>query len=416
MKQGALLSLPTGFEYRLDLARAATPAGLREARRHQWFYFPHSYSPELVRAILGKWALPPRSLVLDPFVGAGTTLLVALEHGMNAIGCDLSPLAVLVSRAKVREYDRVAVQSALKDVLSRVADNRDSPASNDSGRLNRAFTSNELSRFLSLARAIRSQPLTVQGFFWVALLGTAHLFSRAVADGGWFRWTEAPDRCDQVVSAFADRAALMLQDLTDTEPAAWWACTEAGLGDARALGLSAGVVDGMITSPPYPNRHDYTRVFHVELLLLGLREQEIRELRRMSIRSHVETRGAANLVSKLTDYESPESVLRVLRAFPCTVDKRIRPMLKGYFEDLYLTLLEVRRVLRQGGRAAFVIGNARHAGVMVPIDEILADISQLAGLSYDGAWVIRRRGNSAQQMGRFGREPSRESVVFLRKN
>ncbi len=32
-----------------------------------------------------------------------------------------------------------------------------------------------------------------------------------------------------------------------------------------------------------------------------------------------------------------------------------------------------------------------------------------------GAWVARLRGNSAQQMGRFGREPARESVVIFRR-
>ena len=52
---------------------------------------------------------------------------------------------------------------------------------------------------------------------------------------------------------------------------------------------------------------------------------------------------------------------------------------------------------------------------MVPVDEILAQIGEQAGYSFMEAWVVRLRGNSAQQMGRFGREPARESVVFLRR-
>ena len=38
--------------------------------------------------------------------------------------------------------------------------------------------------------------------------------------------------------------------------------------DARSLPLRSDSVDAVLTSPPYPNRHDYSRVFHIELLLL----------------------------------------------------------------------------------------------------------------------------------------------------
>lgn len=57
----------------------------------------------------------------------------------------------------------------------------------------------------------------------------------------------------------------------------------------------------------------------------------------------------------------------------------------------------------------------RYGGVLIPVDEILVDVGKQAGFLHDKTWVIRLRGNSAQQMGSFGREPSRESIVFLRK-
>ena len=90
-------------------------------------------------------------------------------------------------------------------------------------------------------------------------------------------------------------------------------------------------------------------------------------------------------------------------------------MVRGYFEDMFLSLQEVSRVLRPGGRAALVVGNVRHAGMMVPVDEVLANLAMQVGLDFDTAWVMRLRGNSAQQMGRYGKEPSRESVVLFSK-
>ena len=90
-------------------------------------------------------------------------------------------------------------------------------------------------------------------------------------------------------------------------------------------------------------------------------------------------------------------------------------MIRGYFADMFLSLQEVARILRPGGRVAYVVGNVRHAGVTVAVDTALTELAALVGLSLDSAWVIRLRGNSAQQMGRFGKEPSRESVVLLSK-
>ena len=72
-------------------------------------------------------------------------------------------------------------------------------------------------------------------------------------------------------------------------------------------------------------------------------------------------------------------------------------------------------MIRPGGSLAFVIGNVRHAGIHIPADELLGEIGERAALQWQDTWVIRMRGNSAQQMGRFGRLPSRESVVFFRK-
>jgi len=190
----------------------------------------------------------------------------------------------------------------------------------------------------------------------------------------------------------------------------------ARIADARKLPLSASSVDGLITSPPYANRHDYSRIFQIELLFLGLTEPSITKLRHNAFRSHVEAKAPGSIRQSGKAYEVPESLAAVIDRLPSDADPRIRPLLEGYFEDVYLSLLEVSRILKSGGRVAYVLGNVRHAGVMVPVDEITAEISPQAGLAFDTAWIMRFRGNSAQQMGNYGREPARETIVFLSKS
>lgn len=85
-------------------SRWVTPGPLRDRPIHRWYLFPHSFTDDLVHALIDEWVLGPEDRVLDPFVGAGTTLLAAKERGVSAVGYDISPLAVLSSRVKTAAY------------------------------------------------------------------------------------------------------------------------------------------------------------------------------------------------------------------------------------------------------------------------------------------------------------------------
>ena len=57
--------------------------------------FPARMAPEIALEQCKK--LQASSLVLDPMCGSGTTLRTAIECGINAIGSDLDPMAVLIA-------------------------------------------------------------------------------------------------------------------------------------------------------------------------------------------------------------------------------------------------------------------------------------------------------------------------------
>lgn len=118
--------------------------------------------------------------------------------------------------------------------------------------------------------------------------------------------------------------------------------------------------------------------------------------------------------SGTSGYKIPSSLQEVQSRLPANADPRIASLLQGYFEDIYLVLKALHDHLKPGAICAFVVGNVRHAGVMVPVDQILGDVGEQIGFVRETIWVARLRGNSAQQMSRFGRESARESVVFLR--
>jgi tRNA G10 N-methylase Trm11 len=182
--------------------------------------------------------------------------------------------------------------------------------------------------------------------------------------------------------------------------------------DARCLPVLDGAIDVVITSPPYPNRHDYTRVFAVELELgFGLGEAVL-NLRRQAVHSHPEAMPERPLLGYAENLEMARPIRELWAQHP---DPRVARMLSGYLNDMHDVLVELRRVLRPGGRAALVVGNVRYCGIEIPVDDWIAELGTRAGFRCLDVRALRFRGNSAQQMALFGRSPSRESAVLLER-
>ncbi|MGE3795691.1 MAG: hypothetical protein AB7I38_17445 [Dehalococcoidia bacterium] len=392
-----------------------TPKPLAGKPVHRWYVFPHSFTSELVHSLIDEWGLTSKDQLLDPFAGAGTTLLAAKEKGIPATGYDLSPLAVLAARVKIAGYKEARLKDIWSELRQRIRPSRWNGASrNYPDLVCDALPGKLLGAFDALDRAIAGLEAHARerDFFRLALLSTIPEYSRAVATGGWLKWLQRRKSTSTLLADFSEHVRLMLEDVRDAKlpGGSRWHAKQC---DARVLPDKAGTFSAVITSPPYPNRHDYTRVFGVELMFGFLDWEGARRLRYQSFHSHPEAhpkRPAAN------GYTQPPRLTRVVAKIRKDEDNpRVLKMLEGYFLDLYLVLREVRRVCKRRARIAFVVGNAQYRGLPIDVDELTAEVGEQVGLSCEKVLVARYRGNSAQQMGVYGRNPSRESVVVFRK-
>ena len=385
-----------------------TPKAAKAQPIHRWYLLPHSFAGDLVHALIDEWHLDETDNLLDPFAGAGTTLLAAKGRGIPGSGYDLSPLAVLASNTKTTGFCRGTLQSAWIALGSTLNGCTGRSASRAYPELVRkALPSGRLDEFDAIAVQIAKVDCATgeRDFFRLALISLIPRFSYAVANGGWLRWLPRSAGTEPVVDTFKARVEMMLSDVRDdADRRAGW---EVRLGDARSLPDSDDAYTAVITSPPYPNRHDYTRVFGVELMFDFLDWKRLRELRYQSFHSHPEAHPQR---PSADEYEPPDGLEESIRDIQ---DKRIRRMLRGYFLDMYLCLRELSRVCRGGANVAVVVGNARYSGSVIRVDEYTAELGERVGLICREIRAVRWRGNSAQQMGRYGRVASRESVVLF---
>ncbi len=405
--------LPAQYEERLQYRHWVTPQSLTQAPIHRWFVFPHSYGRELVWELIDEWGLTSQDHILDPFVGAGTTLLAAKERGLSATGVDLSPLAVFVSRTKLNDLSHEYAEQAVKKFVADIQTRPDLPIQPSDAFIQKFFPPLVYRRLKTIKTAILEElEGQLKDFFLLAMLAILKNFSLAVRDGGWLRWQPRGISPDEILPIFAQQLQIMLDDLSKANFPSSRGVQQVFQGDARSLDLSEQYT-AVITSPPYPNRHDYSRIFNVELAFAFLQDNEILQLRYKSFRSHVEARPLDNTNDLSILPPSLFDLVTTLREKKS--DRRVPAMLLGYFQDMYQVLATLRNILANGARLAFVVGNVRYKGEMVEVDELLAELAQKAGFTWLKTWIVRYRGNSAQQMGRYGRERSRESVVLLQK-
>lgn len=84
---------------------------------HNFYKYPARFSPKFVRAVIEHFS-EPGDLVLDPFMGGGTTIVEALALGRNAIGTDISSLAVFVAEVKTTLLDDTELDAIDRWALS----------------------------------------------------------------------------------------------------------------------------------------------------------------------------------------------------------------------------------------------------------------------------------------------------------
>lgn len=79
-------------------------------------------------------------------------------------------------------------------------------------------------------------------------------------------------------------------------------------------------------------------------------------------------------------------------------------------------IAEMGRLCKPGGQVAMLIGNSRFGGEVIPVDLVLSEIAEAHGFTTREIWVLHYKGNASQQMGRYGQQRVRESVIFWQKH
>src|SRR5207249_2402458 len=109
----------------IDLALSWSERDLPERERTRHVHRLHPYLgkfiPQLVEVLLSRYFRPGQH-VLDPFAGSGTTLVQALESGLDATGVDVAAFNCLLIDVKTRAYNPFVLEQELRAVHARIGE------------------------------------------------------------------------------------------------------------------------------------------------------------------------------------------------------------------------------------------------------------------------------------------------------
>jgi hypothetical protein len=304
---------------------------------HYAFRYPAKFHPPVVKKLLTKFSKAGQTC-LDPFCGSGTLLVEAAAASRNAIGTDIDPLAVFVSRAKTHRHNTSVLRERLAPVCLAIASIAEAtprqseyllkdiddqtyervlkeeslwvPAIPNLHHWFRRMVTVQLARIL---QRINGADLTANERQFLLLCFGAIIRNCSNADPtpvsglevtSHMLKKEEEGRPINPLKAFAKAVAKNLAGAESYEAATDTQVTiQVEHADARKLGEHGLIADVIITSPPYHNAVDYYRRHQLEMYWLKLvadRDERLNLLPGYIGRPHVSKRHSVSVPEKLT--------------------------------------------------------------------------------------------------------------------
>lgn len=343
---------------------------------HGYHRYPAKFIPQLASRLIDKYS-KKGDLVVDPFGGCGTTGVEAMVMGRTAIAVDINPVAVLITKAKVTPIDPIKAEKefvALQHRLATYNENTEVKTPKHE-RIDYWFKPEEKRRLaFILSEITKIKDKDTRDFFFC---GFSNILKNCSI---WLQKSNKPTRDftkvpTEPIKAFTRQTKAMLRGNAGlfgllTERGHLKVTSKAVCTDARKIPTKDKSVSLIVTSPPYVTSYEYADLHQLTALWLEYSD-DLNDFRKRFIGTSYHSKNPVALNSLIA-----ENIREKLLA----TNKKTAEGVSNYFSEMNQVFVEMKRILKSGGKACIVIGNTSLRGVEILNTEVFAEQLQNLGL------------------------------------
>jgi len=366
---------------------------------HGIFQYPAMMVPQVVRVLLNEVCEvhPEVKTVGDPFSGSGTILTESILKGLNFVGKDINPLAILLCKTKAGPFFIEAMIEKLNILVSRSHSDCKSSVDIDFPGINKWFNPEIQIALSKIRRSILAEPsIWARRFFWIAMCETVRLTSNSRTSTFKLHIRSREDMVarklepfsifEKILSRNNKHLYVLARCLYEQEllkRGRLKSKVSISLGDIRENSYREKLkCDIIITSPPYGDNATtvpYGQSSYLPLQWVDLKDidtnvdkESLRTTHEIDMRSlGGSKRINAEDMDLLCDISpSFKKYIEHLRKQPDDRAKRVT----AFVRDMNNSLAPILSWLHPGGILVWIIGNRKVGGIRVPLDKIVIEL------------------------------------------
>ena len=359
---------------------------------HGYYTYPAKFIPQLASRII-KENSNVGDIVIDPFMGSGTTIVEAIVHNRIGIGTDINEIATLLSKVKTTPIDHDSLKTEYSNLIFIIHHKFNSDFINEitkarkhiklPERVNYWFKPHIKDRLLIiLYNILQINNIDIRYFF---LISFAQILKSCSV---WLQKSVKPTRdlnkkeidplykfewqANRMLKKHKEFNAILSSNVIESIEKYRIVKNDS----SNNIPCESEKATLIVTSPPYVTSYEYADLHQLPSLWFGYLN-ELSSFRKKFIGSSSRERKKINVKSDIAN-----SIIIDLG------NNKKSTEVENYFADMLESFMEMKRVLKKGGKAAIVIGNTKIKGVNVLNAEVFQE--QFINIGFKTCEIIHR--------------------------
>jgi DNA adenine methylase len=400
---------------------------------HKIHNYPAMFIPQVARKLILKYS-QKGDTVLDFFLGSGTTAVESKVLGRNAIGIDLNPLGILISKVKTTYFDKEELFATYSHITSELKTREDFPIE-DFKNVDFWFhptVKYEFSKIKSIINEIKNP--VIQDIFKVAFSSIIrklsyckhHGFKMHTDKNKDFSQITKAEILKEFHSSFLEVKDGLMSFLNEAD---FQASTTIIQGDSRVVDVNQEI-DLIFTSPPYGDSK--TTVAYGQFSRL---QSQWLSLIQAKDNGTIEDIDSSLLGGKTKDISITDDVIlksqtlfQAISTYKHILDlddkknvKRIKDVI-SFYKDLDMAIANHAKYLKNDGYMIFIVASRTVKDLQLSTDMIIAELALHYNLILKNTFyrsIPNKRMptvvSATNIKGELCPTMSRESIVVLKK-